>query len=101
MSTVTTEGRGSQREEEEDIRVLFTFNRLGKGGVMQEIQGMLLLKFGSGSEVACVNIQTGSQVKVEKSVGLIAELLAFQRQDKYKSETWKTQRTSNSLVHKL
>lgn len=25
-------GRGSQREEQKDIRVLFSFNRLGKGG---------------------------------------------------------------------
>lgn len=32
MPTVTTEGEGSQGEEEEDIRALFSFNRLGKGG---------------------------------------------------------------------
>lgn len=32
-------GRGSQREEEEDIRQLFGFNRLGKDGCYARNQG--------------------------------------------------------------
>lgn len=46
--------------------------------IMQAIQATFLLKSGSDSGLAFVNIQAGSQVKGEKLAGLTAEVLVFQ-----------------------
>lgn len=63
---------------------------LEKVGFMQEIQMILLLNFGSVSEVAFVDIWEGSLVKAKerKFAVPIYKVLAFPWQDRSKSETW-------------
>lgn len=77
MSTVATEGRGSWGEG--DIRGLFSFNRLGKGGHYGSNPGNASVKVWVRLRGwLFVQIQASSQVEGEKLEHLTAEVVAFQ-----------------------